>query len=149
MIQLVQRYQNLVSDKEGRRYVACAFAASQPDGLWQGWFAFFPVQEGGEVLTTDRETTQSKLSDVEYWASGIETIYLDGALSRALANRPSVKLERQIAQAERAREFAEAEARAYERAAAAARSLARMAENDEREQRHQLGQMDGGAPPPP
>jgi hypothetical protein len=146
MIELVHKYQSLVADTAGRLYVACAFAAPQPDGLWQGWFAFFPVQVG-EVLTTDRETTQSKLTDIEYWASGIEAIYLEGALSRALQNRPSMRLERRIAQAERAREFAAAEAEAYERAADAARTMARLAESDRREQRRLLGELDQNAPP--
>ena len=140
MIELVRKYQNLVSAADGSRYVACAFAASQPDGLWQGWFAFFPVADG-ETLTTDRETTQSKLSDVEYWASGIEPIYLDGALGRAYANRPAARLERRIAQAERAREFAEAEARVYRRAAEAARTQARLAASEQREQQDRLDDL--------
>ena len=54
----------------------------QPDGTWRGWLDFTPT-EGGPILTTDRETTQSTLEAVSYWASGLEPVYLEGAFERA------------------------------------------------------------------
>ena len=108
-------------------YLVRAYADQQPDGLWEGWFAFFPI-DGGETLATDRETTQSKRSDVTYWASGIGATYLEGALRRALDRRPEVQLLRQIARAEEAEAYASAEAEVYASAAAEARDAAKRAE---------------------
>jgi hypothetical protein len=108
-------------------YVARAYADQQPGGLWEGWLAFFPVS-AGEVLATDRETTQSKRSDVDYWASGLTATYLEGALRRALDRRPEAQLARLIARAGSAEAYARAEARMYEAAATEARAAARRAE---------------------
>ena len=36
-----------------------------------------------KVLQTDRETTQSTLEGVAYWATGLEPIYFEGAFDRA------------------------------------------------------------------
>ena len=35
------------------------------------------------VLRTDQETSQPNRSALEYWADGLEPIYLEGALARA------------------------------------------------------------------
>jgi hypothetical protein len=53
------------------------------DGRWEGWIEFDP-DDGSPVLRTPRETTQPRLSDLDYWASGLTPVYLDGALSRAI-----------------------------------------------------------------
>ena len=75
-------YKQPVRDAQGRTYIARAEGERQPDGSWHGWFAF--AQEGtGEVFRTERETTQADRDDLEYWASGIEPVYLEGALTRA------------------------------------------------------------------
>ena len=58
-------------------------AAPRRDGTWEGWIEF-STPSGLRVLT-DRETTQSSRDAVAYWASGLEPIYLEGALQRALA----------------------------------------------------------------
>jgi hypothetical protein len=36
----------------------------------------------GQRVVTDRETTQSSREAVAYWATGLEPIYLEGALKR-------------------------------------------------------------------
>ncbi len=112
-------------------YVARAYADQQLGGLWEGWLAFFPLA-GGAVLATDRETTQSKRSDVDYWAGGLTVTYLEGALRRALDRRPEVQLARLIARAESAEAYARAEVEMYEAAAAEARAAARRAEASRR-----------------
>jgi len=35
------------------------------------------------VLRTEQETSQPNRAAIEYWADGLEPIYLDGALARA------------------------------------------------------------------
>jgi hypothetical protein len=72
----------LVGD-DGSTYTlvrACARAMGR--GGWEGWLEFVPAD--GPIVVTQRETTQSKLADVAYWAEGLEAIYLEGALHRAL-----------------------------------------------------------------
>ena len=77
---LIQEFKTRVMTEDGRVYTARAYAARR-GGDWVGWLVF--VSEDGNEITTDRETTQPDRRAVEYWASGLEPIYLDGALSRA------------------------------------------------------------------
>jgi hypothetical protein len=59
------------------------YAQLQPDEMsWAGFIKFVPAT-GGTALLTDRETSQSHPDAVAYWASGLEPIYLEGALERA------------------------------------------------------------------
>jgi hypothetical protein len=67
-------------------YVAEVWGEQRPDGLWEGRIEFVPVV-GGAVLSTDRETSQSTREALTYWASGLEPVYLEGALARALDNQ--------------------------------------------------------------
>jgi hypothetical protein len=77
------------------------YAAERTDGTWAAWIVFTHPQTN-EMRSTPPETTQSKLADVAYWASGLEPTYLEGAFGRAtevaagapgLAERPGVKRE--------------------------------------------------------
>src|SRR5436190_15293862 len=120
MVHFVQQYSQVVGSQAPHEYVARVYASQQPNGRWDGWFVFFPLH-GGRALATDRETTQSSLSAVDYWATGITTTYLEGALERALALLPEARLARRAQQAQREEEFAREEAAAYAEAAAAAR----------------------------
>jgi len=45
----------------------------------------FAPADGSPPLATPRETTQSNRAALEYWARGLEPIYLEGALVRAVA----------------------------------------------------------------
>ncbi len=67
---------------EGRPFLARIYASQRTDGTWVAWIAFLN-QETGEMRSTSPETSQSKLSDVVYWAGGIEPTYLEGAFHRA------------------------------------------------------------------
>lgn len=58
-------------------------AAAEPRGnIWIGWLEFYSAQDGS-ILRTDEETSQPTRGDVVYWASGLDPVYLEGALQRA------------------------------------------------------------------
>ena len=59
------------------------YAERQPAGLWVAWVEFVSAS-GDKVVQTDRETTQSTLHGVAYWATGLQPTYFEGALDRAL-----------------------------------------------------------------
>ena len=69
----------------GTAWRAIAFGVETPIGQWEGWLEFTPV--GGELpsIATSRETTQPNRTDLDYWASGLSSVYLEGALQRAIA----------------------------------------------------------------
>ena len=82
MCQIVHERVIALQDSLGRRYdLARTLAEEQPDGSWHGSIEFRSAE--GYVLRTDRETTQSNRAAVEYWASGLEEVFLEGALARA------------------------------------------------------------------
>lgn len=53
------------------------------DGTWSAWIEFHPKANGEAILRTDQETSQPNLNAVEYWADGLEPVYIQGALARA------------------------------------------------------------------
>ena len=67
----------------GRTYRPRVYGEAQPDGSWGGWIVFFPL-DGSPAVATDRETTQSALESLGVWAAGLTSVYLEGALVRAL-----------------------------------------------------------------
>jgi len=78
----VLEFQTRVSDADGRVYAARAVASEMPGGNWQGWIEFTPLG-GRRPLRSPRETPQPNRTDVEYWATGLTPVYLEGALARA------------------------------------------------------------------
>ena len=50
------------------------------DGTWAGRLVF---ADGTSIRVTGRETSQPNREALEYWASGLEAVYLEGALERA------------------------------------------------------------------
>ena len=72
-----------LADPRGRRFdLVRVFAEEQPEGTWQGFIEFRSAE--GARATTDRETTQSNRAGVAYWAEGLEDVFLEGALRRAV-----------------------------------------------------------------
>jgi hypothetical protein len=88
MVEVIHALSTEVKDNAGRVYRAVVCAKQRPDGTWEGWLEFHPVDSVKMVLRTGKETVQSSRSAVEYWASGLEPIYLDGALARAQGRLP-------------------------------------------------------------
>ena len=82
MAELIQEYANPVIDGDGRVYVARAYGRERDDGTWEGWLEFHSA-DAGDILRTGQETSQPNRSSVEYWASGLEPLYFEGAFERA------------------------------------------------------------------
>lgn len=88
MAEVLVAYAEIVTARDGRRFTARACGSEGPNGLWQGWLEFIPL-ENGTPLRSSRETTQPNRQDTVYWATGLTPVYLEGALGRAL--NPLVK----------------------------------------------------------
>src|SRR5262249_54084996 len=83
MAQVLAQYTDVLIDEDRVTYRAHACGAPMPDGKWQGWLEFLPV-DGSTPIRSGRETTQPNRTDAEYWATGLTMVYLQGALQRAL-----------------------------------------------------------------
>jgi hypothetical protein len=81
---------------DGCLYTAQACGRQRTDGMWEGWLEFVP-DDDSPVLRSQRETTQPNLVDLEYWATGLSPVYLEGALQRTI--RPPVVTEEVVAPA--------------------------------------------------
>jgi hypothetical protein len=88
MAEVIVRIDGVLVHSSGGRYTAQVCGRQVEDGrLWEGWIEFVPL-DGGTVRRTPRETEQSSRDDLAYWATGLSTTYLEGALDRALDSEP-------------------------------------------------------------
>ena len=85
MPELIHEHSATVTADQGVRYRARVFGERRRDGTWTGWIEFVPTESrrGGVTLRTGQETSQPDRKAVEYWAGGLEPVYLEGALTRA------------------------------------------------------------------
>ena len=83
MAQTLIRFDTPVTHRDGRQYIAQACGRERDNGQWEAWLEFEDV-ETGEVLRSQRETTQPNQKDAVYWATGLSPVYLEGALDRIL-----------------------------------------------------------------
>jgi hypothetical protein len=72
----------------GKTYIANIFGEQRVDGTWEAWIQFHPTDAAQPPLRTGQETSQPNRSAVEYWADGLEPIYIEGAFSRARGRLP-------------------------------------------------------------
>jgi hypothetical protein len=82
MSRVVQEFALTAQEAGAAGYTARVRGEADASGVWHGWIEFVP-QDGGPALRTGRETTQSSLEQLQYWASGLSTPYLEMALERA------------------------------------------------------------------
>jgi hypothetical protein len=87
MAEVLLTFPDPILDDHGHAYVARVCGRQGVDGRWEGWIEFVPG-DGGPVMRTERETTQPKRSDLQYWASGLTSTYMEGALERVLHPGP-------------------------------------------------------------
>lgn len=83
MSELIHRHSVHVIAPDGTEYRASTLGRQRSDGTWTGWIEFAPM-EGGRARRTDQETSQPDRRALEYWAGGLEPVYLEGALERAM-----------------------------------------------------------------
>jgi hypothetical protein len=86
MAELLHEFSARVSDSDGAEYLVQAWGRRMDDGRWEGWLLFLPVGRGF-ARRTDRETIQSNLHALAYWVTGLEPVYLEGALERSVPVR--------------------------------------------------------------
>jgi len=79
---LIREHANKLIDSD-TVYVVWICGEMRLDGTWEGWLEFHPTNTAQQILRTDQETSQPNRAAIEYWADGLEPIYLEGALARA------------------------------------------------------------------
>jgi hypothetical protein len=77
MADVVHEFKTPVRDHRVRAF------AEKRGNVWIGWLEFRPTRGGGKALKTGEETSQPNKDAVAYWATGLEAVYLEGALDRA------------------------------------------------------------------
>ena len=88
MNDLLHEFTTEVGDEDGHRYLARAMGRQRKGAtVWEGWLEFSPRGGGGIVRKSPIETTQPNREALVYWASGLERVYLEGALERAITAR--------------------------------------------------------------
>jgi hypothetical protein len=85
MSEVIQQYTPQFRGEDGVTYAVEACGEATAGGTWEGWLEFRPADQAGPVLRTGRETTQPNRAALEYWASGLEPLYFEGAYARARA----------------------------------------------------------------
>ena len=83
MAEFIHEHTTRVKGEGGMTYIVRIYAQERIDGTWAGWLEFHPTDQGKPVLRTEQETSQPNRMAVEYWASGLEPIYLEGAFARS------------------------------------------------------------------
>jgi hypothetical protein len=83
MAVLLQKYTSEVIAADGTVYTVQSYGEERADGTWIGWLEFEPVDLTKPALATDQETSQPNRTAVEYWATGLEPVYFQGAFDRA------------------------------------------------------------------
>ena len=82
MAEALVRFTETIRGPDGREYAAQACGGVAGDKLWEGWIEF--TAPNGLPMRTPRETEQPNRDALVYWAQGLSTAYLQGALRRAL-----------------------------------------------------------------
>ncbi len=80
MSQMIFRAPTAFFDDDGQAY-EIRVMGRQDGHVWHGWIEFH--SRDGRVMRTGSETTQPSLALLEYWSSGLEPIYFEGAFERA------------------------------------------------------------------
>ena len=85
MAELLQEYTAIVTSPDDTTYTVRSYGEERADGTWIGWLEFEPEDPEDPILVTDQETSQPNRTAVDYWATGLEAVYFEGAFERAHA----------------------------------------------------------------
>jgi hypothetical protein len=85
MAELLQEYTTVITGPDDTTYTVRSYGQERSDGTWIGWLQFEPLDSTKLTLVTDQETSQPNRTAVEYWATGLESVYFEGAFERAHA----------------------------------------------------------------
>ena len=80
---LIWRHSEQVRDSFGHVYEVLIYGEEGGTGPWEGWIEFVPLDGAVASRRTGRETTQPDRVALEYWATGLQPLYLLGAFERA------------------------------------------------------------------
>jgi len=83
MAELLQEYSAHVTGPDDTTYIVRSYAEERLDGTWAGWLEFYPTDPRKPTLRTGQETSQANRTGIEYWATGLEPVYFEGAFERA------------------------------------------------------------------
>lgn len=83
MAEHIHTHSTRMRGEDGAEYDVHVYGAQRDDGTWAGWLEFHARNDSGKVLCTGQETSQPDRRALDYWAGGLEWVYLEGALSRA------------------------------------------------------------------
>jgi hypothetical protein len=83
MAELLQEYTTVITGPDDTTYTVRSYGEERADGTWIGWIEFVPDDLSKPKLLTDQETSQPNRVAVEYWATGLEAVYFEGAFERA------------------------------------------------------------------
>jgi hypothetical protein len=83
MAVLLQEYSTEIVAADGTAYTVLSYGEERDDGTWTGWLEFEPTDESLPTLVTGHETSQPNRTSIEYWATGLEPVYFEGAFARA------------------------------------------------------------------
>ena len=83
MSHMIHEHTARVRGQDGTEYRVITYGQRRHDGTWEAWLEFQPSARSEKVLRTGQETSQPDRKAVEYWAGGLEPVYLEGALARA------------------------------------------------------------------
>ena len=94
MRELLVVFDEPIMNPQGDMFFAEALGRQRmDDALWEGWLEFIPVDDPVQRISSGRETTQPKRTDLEYWSQGLSRVYLQGALARAQAAAAEASVE--------------------------------------------------------
>ena len=81
--ELLQEYATAVAGPDDTTYIVRSYGEERRDGTWIAWLEFEPDDPNKPSLQTAQETSQPNRVAVEYWATGLEPVYFEGAFERA------------------------------------------------------------------
>ena len=83
MAELLQEYSTHVTGPDDTIYIVRSYGEERSDGTWAGWLEFHTTDVDKPTLRTGQETSQPNRTTIEYWATGLEPVYFEGAFERA------------------------------------------------------------------